>query len=135
MSVKIHDCPQLSIAFAAPAAPYYILHYVMLLQTSLVVYHTTALPSPEADWLGNPYYVHQLNTAGMSVAEQHGVDIIDIEGMLFGLPLHKYLRDKHHPNSMVSRCTSSRSRCMAVEAAFLVFQSMMGTPSGGSNTV
>jgi hypothetical protein len=56
-----------------------------------------------ADWLGNPHYVHQLNAAGMSVAERHGVEIIDIEGMLFGLPNNKYLRDMHHPNSMV-RC-------------------------------
>ena len=66
-------------------------------QGTLLAYHTTARPSPAANWLGNPHYVDQLNQAGAQAAQQLGWAVIDLAGMVAGLPYKQYLSDMHHP--------------------------------------
>jgi hypothetical protein len=45
-------------------------------------------------------YIHQLNMAASEVARLHGVPVIDLAGMVFGLEPRQYLQDQHHPNKV-----------------------------------
>jgi hypothetical protein len=42
--------------------------------------------------------VSQLNAAATEVTRLHGLPVIDLGGMVFGLEPKKYLDDQHHPN-------------------------------------
>lgn len=40
----------------------------------------------------------QLNNAATEVTRLHGLPVIDLGGMVFGLEPKQYLDDQHHPN-------------------------------------
>lgn len=42
----------------------------------------------------------QLNMAALEVTRLHGLPVIDLGGMVFGLEPQQYLVDQHHPNKV-----------------------------------
>jgi hypothetical protein len=42
----------------------------------------------------------QLNAAATEVTRLHGLSVIDLGGMVFGLEPKQYLDDQHHPNKV-----------------------------------
>lgn len=93
-------CHYMRLALIFPAhthLAHLVLRPVPHPQGTLLAYHTTARPSPAANWLGNPHYVEQLNEAGVQVARQLGWAVVDLDGMVAGLPYEQYLSDLHHP--------------------------------------
>lgn len=45
----------------------------------------------------------QLNMAALEVTRLHGLPVIDLGGMVFGLEPQQYLVDQHHPNKVRAR--------------------------------
>eukprot|EP00775_Hariotina_reticulata_P013085 gene13085-13212_t len=70
----------------------------LLPEDSLIVTRTAAFPAFTANWLGRWQYIHQLNMAAVDVTRLHGLPIIDLGGMVFGLEPRQYLDDQHHPS-------------------------------------
>lgn len=70
-------------------------------QDFLIATRTAAFPAFSANWLGRWSYIHQLNSAATEVTRLHGMSVIDLGGMVFGLEPKQYLDDQHHPNKLV----------------------------------
>jgi hypothetical protein len=46
------------------------------------------------------HHAVQLNMAASEVTRLHGMPVIDLGGMVFGLEPKQYLDDQHHPNKV-----------------------------------
>ncbi|WIA34437.1 hypothetical protein OEZ86_012771 [Tetradesmus obliquus] len=73
----------------------------LLPEATLMATRTAAFPAFSANWLGRWPYIQQLNMAASEVARLHGVVVVDVAGMVFGLEPRQYLQDQHHPNKVV----------------------------------
>uniref|UniRef100_A0A383W942 Uncharacterized protein n=1 Tax=Tetradesmus obliquus TaxID=3088 RepID=A0A383W942_TETOB len=73
----------------------------LLPEATLMATRTAAFPAFSANWLGRWPYIQQLNMAASEVARLHGVAVVDVAGMVFGLEPRQYLQDQHHPNKVV----------------------------------
>jgi hypothetical protein len=52
--------------------------------------------------------------AASEVARLHGVRVVDLAGMVFGLEPRQYLQDQHHPNKVRSLCHKRLIQSIAV---------------------